>query len=36
MDISLLKQVVQSTNKIALSTAVNNEADVKIVNFVWY
>ena len=39
MDISLLKQVVQSTNKVALSTAVNNEADVKIVkivNFVWY
>ncbi|CAJ1224686.1 hypothetical protein [Lactiplantibacillus xiangfangensis] len=36
MDISLLKQVVSTTNKIALSTAVNNEADVKIVNFVWF
>ncbi|MEG6580718.1 pyridoxamine 5'-phosphate oxidase [Lactiplantibacillus plantarum] len=31
-----MQSTVQSTNKIALSTAVNNEADVKIVNFVWY
>ncbi|RRK10945.1 pyridoxamine 5'-phosphate oxidase [Lactiplantibacillus garii] len=36
MDISLLKQVAGTSNKIALSTALNGEADVKIVNFVWY
>ena len=36
MDITLLKQVASTSNKIALSTALNNEADVKIVNFVWY
>ncbi|WP_047998672.1 hypothetical protein [Lactiplantibacillus herbarum] len=36
MDISGLKQVAGTTNKIALSTALNSEADVKIVNFVWY
>lgn len=36
MDLALLKQVAQTTNKIALSTAVDSEADVKIVNFVWY
>lgn len=36
MDISLLKQVAATSNKIALSTAVNGEANVKIVNFVWY
>lgn len=36
MDISLLKQVTSTTNKIALSTALNGTADVKIVNFVWF
>lgn len=36
MDISLLKKVAGTSNKIALSTALNGEADVKIVNFVWY
>ncbi|HAT55404.1 MAG TPA: pyridoxamine 5'-phosphate oxidase [Lactobacillus sp.] len=36
MDITLLKQVASTSNKIALSTALNSEADVKIVNFVWY
>jgi hypothetical protein len=35
MDIAGFKQVKATTNKIALSTAVNNEADVKIVNIVW-
>lgn len=36
MDITLLKQVAQTTNKIALSTSLDNQADVKIVNFVWF
>ncbi|MFD1420084.1 pyridoxamine 5'-phosphate oxidase [Lactiplantibacillus songbeiensis] len=35
MDIAGFKQVKATTNKIALSTAVNDEADVKIVNIVW-
>ncbi|APX73168.1 pyridoxamine 5'-phosphate oxidase [Companilactobacillus allii] len=36
MDISLLKQVLTTTNKIALSTSIDNQANVKIVNFVWF
>lgn len=35
MDIEGFKQVKATTNKIALSTAVDNQADVKIVNIVW-
>ncbi|VDG22756.1 pyridoxamine 5'-phosphate oxidase [Lactiplantibacillus mudanjiangensis] len=35
MDLAGFKQVKATTNKIALSTAVNGEADVKIVNIVW-
>ncbi|BDZ29600.1 pyridoxamine 5'-phosphate oxidase [Lactiplantibacillus sp. WILCCON 0030] len=36
MDLTTLQHVVTMTNKIALSTALDNQADVKIVNFVWY
>ncbi|WP_125764064.1 pyridoxamine 5'-phosphate oxidase [Companilactobacillus hulinensis] len=36
MNISLLKQVAGTTNKIALGTSIDNQANVKIVNFVWY
>lgn len=35
MDLTLFKEVKATTNKIALSTALDNQADVKIVNFVW-
>lgn len=36
MDLTILQHVIAMTNKIALSTALDNQADVKIVNFVWY
>lgn len=35
MNISLLKDVTRTTNKIALSTSVDNISNVKIVNFIW-
>jgi len=35
MDLETLQHVVTMTNKIALGTALNDQADVKIVNFVW-
>lgn len=35
MDLTLFKEVKATTNKIALSTVLDNQADVKIVNFVW-
>ncbi|AVK64146.1 pyridoxamine 5'-phosphate oxidase [Lactobacillus sp. CBA3606] len=35
MEISALQQVVKTSNKIALSTALDHQADVKIVNFIW-
>lgn len=36
MAFELLKEVLLSSDKIALSTALENVADVKIVNFVWF
>lgn len=36
MNISLLKEVTRTTNKMALSLSVDNLANVKIVNFVWF
>lgn len=36
MNISLLKNVTRTTNKIALSLSTNGQANVKIVNFVWF
>ena len=36
MNISLLKEVTKTTNKMALSLSVDNMANVKIVNFVWF
>lgn len=36
MNISLLKQVLATTNKIALGTSIDGKANVKIVNFVWF
>ncbi|WP_125568674.1 pyridoxamine 5'-phosphate oxidase [Companilactobacillus insicii] len=35
MNISLLKEVIKTTNKMALNLSVDNIANVKIVNFVW-
>lgn len=35
MDISFLKEVITTANKIALGTALDNKVDVRIVNFVW-
>ncbi|GAB6093494.1 pyridoxamine 5'-phosphate oxidase [Furfurilactobacillus curtus] len=31
-----LQQVYQTTNTIALATSFHNEADVKVINFVWF
>ncbi|MFC6175764.1 pyridoxamine 5'-phosphate oxidase [Companilactobacillus huachuanensis] len=36
MNISLLKDVTRTTNKMALSLSIDNRANVKIVNFVWF
>nr|WP_236696846.1 hypothetical protein [Pediococcus stilesii] len=35
MDLTLMKEIIQKTNKLALSTSYNDQADVRIVNFVW-
>lgn len=35
MNISILKNVTKTTNKMALSLSVDNKVNVKIVNFVW-
>lgn len=34
MDLTLMKEIIQKTNKLALSTSYNDQADVRIVNFV--
>lgn len=36
MKLETLQQVIATTNKIALATALDGQADVKIVNFVWF
>lgn len=36
MKLETLQQVIATTNKIALGTALDGQADVKIVNFVWF
>ncbi|AYE38490.1 pyridoxamine 5'-phosphate oxidase [Companilactobacillus zhachilii] len=36
MNISLLKNVTRTTNKMALSFSTDGQANVKIVNFVWF
>ncbi|WP_338232413.1 pyridoxamine 5'-phosphate oxidase [Companilactobacillus muriivasis] len=36
MNISILKNVTKTTNKMALSLSVDNKVNVKIVNFVWF
>ncbi|MCF6419616.1 MAG: pyridoxamine 5'-phosphate oxidase [Furfurilactobacillus sp.] len=35
-DIELLQQVYATADKLALSTSLNDTADVKVINFVWY
>lgn len=34
--IEKMQQVLATADKIALSTAINNQANVKLVNFVWF
>jgi len=36
MKLETLQQVIATSNKIALGTALDSQADVKIVNFVWF
>ncbi|PWG00301.1 pyridoxamine 5'-phosphate oxidase [Levilactobacillus bambusae] len=36
MDTNFLQQVLGTADKIALSTSLDHDADVKIVNYVWY
>lgn len=35
-DIEKMQQILATSDKLALSTASNNQATVKIVNFVWF